>query len=127
MSASIERLGRIEAAIAALTTKIAAVTRPPRLIGGRRSTLYCSFCGKSPHEVDKLVAGPKTFICNECTDLCTESFIAMTSRDCDTQISGLKGALLMAICDAMRAQGFPISHQLVANTIARHAEAEGAA
>ena len=64
-----DRLGRIEAAIAALTTKIAAVTRPPRLIGGRRSTLYCSFCGKSPHEVDKLVAGPKTFICNECTDL----------------------------------------------------------
>jgi len=46
------------------------VTRPLRLAGGRSSTLYCSFCGKSQHEVDKLVAGPSIFICNECTDLC---------------------------------------------------------
>jgi DNA invertase Pin-like site-specific DNA recombinase len=38
-----------------------------------------------------------------------------------------QGRSLMAIRDAMRARGFPISHQLVANTIARHAEAEGAA
>jgi DNA invertase Pin-like site-specific DNA recombinase len=38
-----------------------------------------------------------------------------------------EGKSLMAIRDAMRAQGFPISHQLVANTVARHAEAEGAA
>ena len=38
-----------------------------------------------------------------------------------------EGRSLMAIRDAMRARGFPISHQLVANTIARHAEAEGAA
>ena len=65
-----DRLGRLEAAIAALTTKIAVVTRPLRLAGGRHSTLYCSFCGKSQHEVDKLVAGPLIFICNECTDLC---------------------------------------------------------
>ena len=65
-----DRLGRLEAAIAALTTKIAVVTRPLRLAGGRHSTLYCSFCGKSQHEVDKLVAGPSIFICNECTDLC---------------------------------------------------------
>ena len=65
-----DRLGRLEAAIAALTTKIAAVTRPLGLAGGRHSTLYCSFCGKSQHEVDKLVAGPLIFICNECTDLC---------------------------------------------------------
>jgi hypothetical protein len=35
-------------------------------------TLYCSFCGKSQHEVHKLIAGPGVFICDECTDLCTE-------------------------------------------------------
>lgn len=35
-------------------------------------TLYCSFCGKSQHEVKKLIAGPAVFICNECVDLCTE-------------------------------------------------------
>ena len=53
-----DRLGRIEAAIAALTAKIAAVPRPLRLAGGRSSTLYCSFYGKSQHEVGKLVARP---------------------------------------------------------------------
>ncbi|MBW7972953.1 ClpX C4-type zinc finger protein [Bradyrhizobium sp. BR 10289] len=33
-------------------------------------TLYCSFCGKSQHEVRKLIAGPTVFICDECVDLC---------------------------------------------------------
>jgi ATP-dependent Clp protease ATP-binding subunit ClpX len=35
-------------------------------------TLYCSFCGKSQHEVKKLIAGPSVFICDECIDLCIE-------------------------------------------------------
>ena len=34
------------------------------------STLFCAFCGKSQHQVRKLVAGPGTHICNECVDLC---------------------------------------------------------
>ena len=34
--------------------------------------LYCSFCGKSQHEVRKLIAGPSVFICDECVDLCTD-------------------------------------------------------
>ncbi|MEO5342083.1 MAG: ATP-dependent Clp protease ATP-binding subunit ClpX [Gammaproteobacteria bacterium SHHR-1] len=34
--------------------------------------LYCSFCGKSQHEVKKLIAGPSVFICNECVDLCND-------------------------------------------------------
>ena len=71
MSDREDRPDHLEAAIAALMTKIAAVTRQLRLAGGgRSSTLYCSFCGKSQHEVDKLVAGPSIFICDECTDLC---------------------------------------------------------
>ena len=36
------------------------------------AAVYCSFCGKSQHEVRKLVAGPKVFICDECIQLCTE-------------------------------------------------------
>jgi hypothetical protein len=36
-----------------------------------KKTLYCSFCGKSQHEVQKLIAGPEVFICDECVDLCT--------------------------------------------------------
>ncbi len=34
--------------------------------------LYCSFCGKSQHEVKKLIAGPSVFVCNECIDLCND-------------------------------------------------------
>src|SRR5690606_26920067 len=35
--------------------------------------LYCSFCGKSQHEVRKLIAGPSVFICDECVDLCNDA------------------------------------------------------
>ena len=37
-----------------------------------KNTLYCSFCGKSQHEVRKLIAGPTVFICDECVELCME-------------------------------------------------------
>jgi ATP-dependent Clp protease ATP-binding subunit ClpX len=37
-----------------------------------KNTLYCSFCGKSQHEVRKLIAGPTVFICNECVELCMD-------------------------------------------------------
>lgn len=37
-----------------------------------KQTLYCSFCGKSQHEVKKLIAGPSVFICNECIELCND-------------------------------------------------------
>jgi hypothetical protein len=37
-----------------------------------QAVLYCSFCGKSQHEVNKLVAGPAVFICDECVDVCSD-------------------------------------------------------
>ncbi|HPF79280.1 MAG TPA: AAA family ATPase, partial [Alphaproteobacteria bacterium] len=37
-----------------------------------KNTLYCSFCGKSQHEVRKLIAGPNVFVCNECVELCMD-------------------------------------------------------
>jgi len=40
--------------------------------GDGKSTLYCSFCGKSQHEVRKLIAGPTVFICDECVELCND-------------------------------------------------------
>ncbi len=40
--------------------------------GDGKSTLYCSFCGKSQHEVRKLIAGPTVFICDECVELCMD-------------------------------------------------------
>ena len=40
--------------------------------GDNKNTLYCSFCGKSQHEVRKLIAGPTVFICDECVELCMD-------------------------------------------------------
>ena len=36
------------------------------------ATFYCSFCGKSQHEVGTMVAGPRVFVCDECVDLCAD-------------------------------------------------------
>ena len=40
--------------------------------GSGEKLLYCSFCGKSQHEVRKLIAGPSVFICDECVELCDD-------------------------------------------------------
>ena len=40
--------------------------------GDSKNTLYCSFCGKSQHDVRKLIAGPTVFICDECVELCMD-------------------------------------------------------
>eukprot|EP01030_Chromulinospumella_sphaerica_P016134 gene16134-15945_t len=49
--------------------------------------LYCSFCGKSQHEVKKLIAGPSVFICDECIDLCNDII-----RDETSAIEAVAGA-----------------------------------
>ncbi|MBB4302564.1 ATP-dependent Clp protease ATP-binding subunit ClpX [Rhodobium orientis] len=43
-----------------------------KVSGDNKNTLYCSFCGKSQHEVRKLIAGPTVFICDECVELCMD-------------------------------------------------------
>jgi len=56
-----------------LAAKIGAerpADRPEPAAAASGKTLYCSFCGKSQYEVQKLIAGPTAFICNECVDLC---------------------------------------------------------
>ena len=45
-----------------------------------KNILYCSFCGKSQHEVRKLIAGPTVFICDECVELCMD-IIREESKD----------------------------------------------
>jgi ATP-dependent Clp protease ATP-binding subunit ClpX len=49
-------------------------------IGGEK-LLYCSFCGKSQHEVRKLIAGPSVFICDECIELCNDIIREETQGD----------------------------------------------
>src|SRR5688572_19198431 len=55
-------------------------------VGGEK-LLYCSFCGKSQHEVRKLIAGPSVFICDECIELCNDIIREETQGD-----HGSKGA-----------------------------------
>ena len=49
--------------------------------GGPEKLLYCSFCGKSQHEVKKLIAGPSVFICDECISLCNDIIRDEISED----------------------------------------------
>jgi ATP-dependent Clp protease ATP-binding subunit ClpX len=52
--------------------------------------LYCSFCGKSQHEVKKLIAGPSVFVCDECVDLCNdiirEEMQELSTDDTETKL-----------------------------------------
>jgi ATP-dependent Clp protease ATP-binding subunit ClpX len=67
--------------------------------GDSKNTLYCSFCGKSQHEVRKLIAGPTVFICDECVELCMDII-----RE-ETKTSGLKSTdgvpAPQEICDVL--------------------------
>ena len=58
---------------------------------GGEKLLYCSFCGKSQHEVRKLIAGPSVFICDECIELCND--IIRDEINNDTSGKGTKGDL----------------------------------
>ncbi|KAF7598157.1 MAG: ATP-dependent protease ATP-binding subunit ClpX [Candidatus Dactylopiibacterium carminicum] len=59
--------------------------------GGSDKLLYCSFCGKSQHEVRKLIAGPSVFICDECIDLCNDIIRDEIGADGNTRME--KGEL----------------------------------
>jgi ATP-dependent Clp protease ATP-binding subunit ClpX len=50
--------------------------------------LYCSFCGRSQHEVLKLIAGPSVFICEKCTDLCIGIILEeVHEKEAETKVS----------------------------------------
>ena len=58
--------------------------------GGNGKLLYCSFCGKSQHEVRKLIAGPSVFVCDECVDLCNDIIREeIQEKDADSAIRKL--------------------------------------
>ena len=65
-----------------------------------KSTLYCSFCGKSQHEVRKLIAGPTVFICDECVELCND----IIREEAKGSIAGKKDGEIATpheICDTL--------------------------
>lgn len=53
--------------------------------GAGGKTLYCSFCGKSQHEVKKLIAGPSVYICDECVDLCQDIILDQKQSKTDDE------------------------------------------
>jgi ATP-dependent Clp protease ATP-binding subunit ClpX len=55
--------------------------------------LFCSFCGKSQHEVTKLIAGPSVYICNECVDLCNDIMAQEPEESAEASKQKLKEAL----------------------------------
>ncbi len=59
--------------------------------GSTEKLLYCSFCGKSQHEVRKLIAGPSVFICDECIELCND--IIRDETQAEGAAAGQKGGL----------------------------------
>jgi hypothetical protein len=67
-------------------------------------TLYCSFCGKSQHEVRKLIAGPTVFICDECVELCGEIVESESAASIETKRWAVSEAVkLCATSDHYRA------------------------
>lgn len=58
---------------------------PDKKGSSTEKNLYCSFCGKSQHEVKKLIAGPSVFICDECIDLCNDIIRDEVSQDAPAQ------------------------------------------
>ena len=55
-----------------------------------KHTMYCSFCGKSQHEVKKLISGPAVFICDACTGLCQKIIESETEAEAKRTASGAK-------------------------------------
>jgi len=60
---------------------------PDKKGSSTEKNLYCSFCGKSQHEVKKLIAGPSVFICDECIDLCNDIIRDEVSQELPGQAS----------------------------------------
>jgi ATP-dependent protease Clp ATPase subunit len=54
-----------------------------------QTELYCSFCGKSQHAVQRLIAGPKVHICDACVDACIE-VLGSSKEWCDKEIANLE-------------------------------------
>ena len=64
-----------------------------------KNTLYCSFCGKSQHEVRKLIAGPTVFICDECVELCMDIIREETKNNLIKSADGVPNP--RDICDVL--------------------------
>ncbi|MDA1089220.1 MAG: ATP-dependent Clp protease ATP-binding subunit ClpX [Proteobacteria bacterium] len=86
--------------------------------GDSKNTLYCSFCGKSQHEVRKLIAGPTVFICDECVELCMD--IIREEHKTDLVKSGDGVPTPSDICDVLNDYVIGQSHAKRVLSVAVH-------
>src|SRR6476619_6671155 len=77
-----------------------------------KNTRHCTFCGKSQHEVRKLIAGPTVFICNECVELCMDKWpkipLVSASLKCEVRTadtSSMPKSFAAATCPWLSLQG----------------------
>ena len=78
--------------------------------GDAKNTLYCSFCGKSQHEVRKLIAGPTVFICDECVELCMD-IIREETKSNSGQVVGRRADPARDLQGARRLRDRPAGRQ----------------
>ena len=68
---------------------------------GGEKLLYCSFCGKSQHEVRKLIAGPSVFVCDECVELCNDIIREEAQGDQSTKAGASDLPVPQEICQML--------------------------
>jgi ATP-dependent Clp protease ATP-binding subunit ClpX len=69
--------------------------------GKGEKLLYCSFCGKSQHEVRKLIAGPSVFVCDECVELCNDIIREEVQEEANAAVAKHKFPTPMEICQIL--------------------------
>jgi ATP-dependent Clp protease ATP-binding subunit ClpX len=69
--------------------------------GKGEKLLYCSFCGKSQHEVRKLIAGPSVFVCDECVELCNDIIREEVQEETNANVSRSKFPVPREICQIL--------------------------
>lgn len=67
-----DMVNKLANSLRARDLELAAAKRELAELKTEKPTVYCSFCSKSQHDVKKLIAGPSTFICDECVTLCLD-------------------------------------------------------
>ena len=87
--------------------------------GKNKTTLYCSFCGKSQHEVKKLIAGPTVFICDECVELCMDIIKEEHQSSITKNKEGIPSLFLVIEdwCSSLRISIHSSTHSSQMNTV----------
>jgi hypothetical protein len=78
MAFALRRIGKTGTTLYARAYALTVLRKRTQTLKWIDGSLRCSFCGKAKSEVDKLVAGPGVYICNECVDLCNEIIVDQT-------------------------------------------------